>query len=406
MRRRDVLTALPLMALAGGAGMAVDPLSDVVRRTLRRYELRYGEADFDACEFEGAQRDDAALPHNFHIGGVGGTPTHAFTIVKSSKGEFLLQEGEQVLFRIGEPFEVTPSRAAAINPVRQSSADQRAVAQAYMILRGIPLTRGLVGGPGESGAVGELRTAAAAQKWHKFLYPTAKLESLGGSFGTVNSYDSAGYTFGAFQFAAHTADDNLALLMARLLSLPNNEPNTYFPDLALDPAGRIVRRADGALLSAPRPANGGANTPRCWDRARNATLFNTYFNPDPYSVGHRELEVTARLQHWMMTSQAARQAQVEAMKTKIRDFFQLSRLRDARSVYENSWKCAIAAFDTYHNRGTPPPHSVRIDRAEERNLRELLKQSAREDALRTALSELDETMTDWREFGPALLAGA
>jgi hypothetical protein len=46
-------------------------------------------------------------------------------------------------------------------------------------------------------------------------------------FNVINAYDSAAFTFGFFQLAAHTQNDNLVLLFRRLLQLP--EAGDYFP---------------------------------------------------------------------------------------------------------------------------------------------------------------------------------
>lgn len=131
--------------------------------------------------------------------------------------------------------------------------------------------------------------------WAWFLAPTIVAES-GGLFGRVNTYDGAGLTFGALQFASHTPDDNLILLFRRLMARP--EAERWFPDLALV-NGQIHRRTASGTVSLEKV---GAN-----DRL---TDFMAYLNPDATSVSPVEVANAARLIGWSVASDEVKEAQI------------------------------------------------------------------------------------------------
>jgi hypothetical protein len=74
--------------------------------------------------------------------------------------------------------------------------------------------------------------------WAYFINPTALAESKG-SFHCLNTYDSAGFTIGFLQFAAHVAEGDFVKFFRALLEL--DEAAIYFPDLGLE-NGHIVQR--------------------------------------------------------------------------------------------------------------------------------------------------------------------
>ena len=68
----------------------------------------------------------------------------------------------------------------------------------------------------------------AIDHWAHVIDATAQCESRG-FMNLVNSYDRAKFTFGFYQLAAHTPDDNLILLFRELVALPRGKD--YFPEL-------------------------------------------------------------------------------------------------------------------------------------------------------------------------------
>lgn len=150
--------------------------------------------------------------------------------------------------------------------------------------------------PGGHYDPGDWETALGAQgPWAWFLAPTIIAES-GGLFGRVNTYDGAGLTFGALQFASHTPDDNLILLFRRLMALPDAE--RWFPDLSLV-NGQVHRRTASGTVSLEKV---GANG--------RLTDFMAYLNPDATSVSPTEVENAARLMGWSIESDDVKEAQI------------------------------------------------------------------------------------------------
>lgn len=137
--------------------------------------------------------------------------------------------------------------------------------------------------------------------WAQLLELTGYCESKN-FFNVINTYDSAKFTFGFYQLAAHTANDNLILLFRRLLKLP--EAAEYFPELTLINA-RIHRvNEDGGktdleveMKTGPR----GRSQPQ---------LFMNFLNAKLNAHDIQEVLQSARLIHWSNTHASNRDAQV------------------------------------------------------------------------------------------------
>jgi hypothetical protein len=142
--------------------------------------------------------------------------------------------------------------------------------------------------------------AARHPKWAFALWPTVIAESAG-YYGRINSYDRAAYTYGFYQLAAHTPDDNLILLFRRLLQLPS--ASRFFPDLLLKTVGgkpRVhVQRGDEVVNLETKNDNDELGR------------FMAYLNSDDQEVDDAELRASARLLDWTQLEEAARQAQVD-----------------------------------------------------------------------------------------------
>jgi len=118
----------------------------------------------------------------------------------------------------------------------------------------------------------------------------------------LNTYDSAAFTFGFGQFAAHVPNGDFVKYFRALLGLP--QAADYFPNLAL--VGDRICRTDGA--PGPRPLESDEST----------SLLMKYLNPDLDEVQDAEVIAAARLIHWTSTTVAAREAQVEEMTMTFR----------------------------------------------------------------------------------------
>lgn len=116
-------------------------------------------------------------------------------------------------------------------------------------------------------------------------------------FNVINTYDGAAFTFGFFQLAAHTANDNLVLYLRAMLD--TEEGRAYFPELRMI-GGRIHRvHDDGAELNIESPPS----------------RLMAYLNPDSTKVDDQELLHIARFIHGSNSSQRLRDIQVEVSTT-------------------------------------------------------------------------------------------
>lgn len=130
--------------------------------------------------------------------------------------------------------------------------------------------------------------------WADFIQPTAACE--GALYHTLNTYDSARFTFSFLQFAAHVPDGDFVRYLRGLLALPL--ASEYFPDLVLE-QGRICRLKDGA----PKPVP--------LETATSTTALQDYFNPSSTSIEDTEIIQSALLIHWARNDAAHREWQVE-----------------------------------------------------------------------------------------------
>jgi len=181
--------------------------------------------------------------------------------------------------------------------------------------------------------------------WAHFIWPTVVAESAGGHHLLVNSYDRARFTFGFYQLAAHTPDDNLILLFRKLIGLPTAQ--NYFPDLAIE-SGRLHRVADGHSYSLEEVTT--VHRPN--GKIENQLVsFMTYLNPDTTAVGDAEALNTAKLMHWLLSEPDAVKASVstalDIMRRKVK------RLAGIHNLVGKQPELAIWVSDiTHQGRGS------------------------------------------------------
>ena len=124
-----------------------------------------------------------------------------------------------------------------------------------------------------------------------------------GYFNRLNTYDRAAFTFGFFQLAAHTPNDNLILLFRRAVA-ENAAFRGLFPDLKL--VDGVLHRDLGTHTVSlekeyPRPGD---------PTEKNLKDFMTYLNADSTSVDDTELSTSARLVHLANSDEAFNRLQV------------------------------------------------------------------------------------------------
>lgn len=137
--------------------------------------------------------------------------------------------------------------------------------------------------------------------WTYLIFPTAMCESRG-SFCCLNTYDRARFTFSFFQYAAHVYNGDFVKYLKRLLALPLAVD--YFPDLVLQAGKLYQKKPDGKLV--PLEAASAKD--------ENLALMR-FFNPTLSKVDDAELQMAARLIHWVMNDLDHVRLQVETAVT-------------------------------------------------------------------------------------------
>ncbi len=141
--------------------------------------------------------------------------------------------------------------------------------------------------------------------WSYLMFPTAAAESAF-DFLVVNCYDSAAFTCGFIQLAAHTDNDLLPFVKILLEELPG-ETSTWFPELRLID-GRVSYSSENRYIYLDewaRPLDDGQYT-RNWMVGR----FMHFLNPNRTAFDREELHSVARWVEWSTTSHEMRKLQV------------------------------------------------------------------------------------------------
>jgi hypothetical protein len=128
--------------------------------------------------------------------------------------------------------------------------------------------------------------------WADFIYPTAMAE--GALFHTLNTYDSAHFTFSFLQYAAHVPNGDFVRFLRALLEL--DQAPLYFPDLVLKNK-RICRLTDNGAI----PIESDTSTAGLLD----------YLNPSASEVEDTEIIQGARFVHWAQNDPEHRRVQVQ-----------------------------------------------------------------------------------------------
>jgi hypothetical protein len=180
--------------------------------------------------------------------------------------------------------------------------------------------------------------------WAALIEPTGEGESRN-SFTCLNSYDRAAFTFGFYQLAAHTPNDNLILLFRKLLA--TDEAGFYFPALALS-GGKVHLRAGGGL----RSLEGAQDRSDGENRDGEQGAFMEYLNADMHGVDAPERVAASRLIHWACHSEAHRRIQVEvAIELAQKKVARIAQKMETRgtSLDGRSMPIVAMALDILHN---------------------------------------------------------
>ncbi|MDB5862963.1 MAG: hypothetical protein JWO70_769 [Betaproteobacteria bacterium] len=193
------------------------------------------------------------------------------------------------------------------------------------------------------GPVYEAKAYAGIDHWAYLLDVTGYCESTN-RFNVVNTYDRAQFTFGFYQFAAHTPRDNLILFFRG--ALLDEEFQKLFPDLELR-AGRVFHiAADGTATDLEE---------QVYDAKRKEyTLkhFMNYLNPGTTSIDPEEVLNAARLVWWANESEECARLQVATANEILRKKFAERYVEWYELDGELDIVCAIIADIHHQGRGT------------------------------------------------------
>jgi hypothetical protein len=192
------------------------------------------------------------------------------------------------------------------------------------------------------------RNEAAALHRHMahIIWPTVMAESEG-YFARLNSYDRAAFTYGCYQAAAHTPDENLVVLFRMLLTLPSAQ--RYFPDLTLVEDDKKIPRVNRKLDTGPTQSLENARKVTRPNGVVETQIpdFMTYLNADATRVDNAEMTATARLFLWCRDESEARNTQVRHAISTARHKINGVRKKVA-SFKAKDWRTVIWVNDIRH----------------------------------------------------------
>jgi hypothetical protein len=192
--------------------------------------------------------------------------------------------------------------------------------------------------------------------WAPFIFPTSKAES--DAFMTnVNTYDSARFTFGFFQFAAHVPDGDFVRFLRQLIALPSGAD--YFPDLVVK-NGRIHRDTETGLK-------------RLEDDESTQGLMN-YLNPDSSEVQDIEVINAAKLMDGAATQKEQRDLQVSESVHTAKEIMRVSSKRYGLDGMIDT-VCLVIMDIRHHGRGGSQSiiNALSSANTEDKKLRNLLQ---------------------------------
>ncbi len=196
--------------------------------------------------------------------------------------------------------------------------------------------------------------------WGQLLEVTGFCETKN-RMNLINTYDRAKFTFGFYQMAAHTPNDNLILLFRRLVDLPNAAE--YFPELTLKD-GRLHRiGSDGGMTDLEQVFETGPNG------ADQLQLFMNYLNPFRFSFDDQEVLQCARVMHWTANDLKFRNLQVDVASEILQK--KMSKVYHKRYDLNGRSDIICCIIADIHHQG----------RASVKVVREALKKSDQRDAL-------------------------
>jgi hypothetical protein len=236
------------------------------------------------------------------------------------------------------------------------------------------------------GPIYEAADYAGIDHWAYLLDVTGYCESRN-RFNLVNSIDRAQFSFGFYQFPAHTPRDNLILFFRG--ALLDEDFQKLFPDLELR-AGRVSHiAADGTATDLEE---------QVYDAKRKEyTLkhFMSYLNPDTASIEPEEVLNAARLVWWANESEECARLQVATANEILRKKFGERYVEWYELDGELDTVCAIIADIHHQGRGTKKQV---LDALSADDVEAALLDIGKKDHA-SRIASLKERIDRWREAG-------
>jgi hypothetical protein len=236
------------------------------------------------------------------------------------------------------------------------------------------------------GPIYEAGDYAGIDHWAYLLDVTGYCESRN-RLNLVNTCDRAQFSFGFYQFPAHTPRDNLILLFRG--ALLDEDFQKLFPDLELR-AGRVHHIApDGTATDLEE---------QVYDAKRKEyTLkhFMNYLNPERTSVDPEEVLNAARLVWWANESGECARLQVATANEILRKKFAERYVEWYELDGELDTVCAIIADIHHQGRGTKKQV---LDALSADDVEAALLDIGRKDHA-SRIATLKQRIDEWREVG-------
>jgi hypothetical protein len=206
-------------------------------------------------------------------------------------------------------------------------------------------------------------------------------------YNLVNTYDSAQFTYGFCQLAAHTPRDNLIIFFRG--ALLNEEFQKLFPSLELRGGKVCCVKENGTVVDLEE---------QVYDAKRKEYVlkhFMSYLNPGRGAIEREEVLNAARLVWWANESEECGRLQVATANELIRKKFSERYVEWYELDGELDVVCTIIADIHHHGRGTKKEvlDALSADDVEEA----LLEIGADDHAPRIAT--LKERIGQWRDVG-------
>ncbi len=172
--------------------------------------------------------------------------------------------------------------------------------------------------------------------WAFLLHATSYCES-NHYFNLHNTYDRAKFTFGFYQLAAHTPNDNLILFFKEIYKL--SDFKKYFPELIIL-NGKLTRENEnGSTTNLEEVVNNG-----------QLQWFMDFLNPNRTLVDKQEILFAARLIHWSNNDQNFRDIQVKIANSILQKKFTERYSKWYNLDGKSDTICAIIADIHHHGR--------------------------------------------------------